>query len=441
MQLSFATKGRKDRPLGASPNRIDFNRLLPYILPLSAALCIFLPQFLVAFLAVALMGLMLLSDRLYLAYPVMLFFYSQLGLFLGISVHRIFTLLFLFSILLRRRRRDRKLGEQIYILPLGVYFVYLALTLSLHSGRMALFYAFDVTVVLLIILCFLRDEAKLKEFFKVFAVTAVAAFFTGLILGVEMDAYLQNSGGAALSRLMATFNDPNYMGFFYSTAIFALLTLKLFKKWIRYTLIIAFYVMLLSSLSMTAILGNVIFWTVYLLAFKKLNGKVGAVVVLVCLLLFGLYNVGLLFPDIPVLGSVSLRVEDKLYDLLSKDLNGFTTYRFELSGKAWEYFLSQNSVIRFLFGGNLANALVVNMPYGNFVAHNEYIDLLVNVGFVGTVVLVLFVVWRCLFFLSRWRTKGDDYYAYGFISKVIWIYYAATLTLFGEARFLMFYFF
>ena len=103
----------QDSALSSSPQNPRGKRSLnpktapAYLLALllvNVALYGFLPQPLIAGIAVGVMCLLTFTGNLYLAYPVLLFYYTPLGLFLGISVFRIFTFLFLFSLLLERRR-------------------------------------------------------------------------------------------------------------------------------------------------------------------------------------------------------------------------------------------------------------------------------------------------------------------------------------------------
>lgn len=415
-----------------------FAKAIPYLLLAVAALSGIVPQPVVAALSVGIMFLMLtITNNVFLAYPVVLFYYIQLDLFLGVSVFRIFTLFLLVSLLLNRKKLI--LSDQLYILPLGVYILYLALTLSFHNLRVAAFFGLDLIIVFILIFTQLRDKDKLRAFFTVYVITALVAFFSGLIAGVELDSYIQ-SDGEAVGRLMATFNDPNYMGFFYSIAIFAAVTLGLFKKGWRTVVVLALYVMLFTSLSMTAIIGNILFWAVYLLAFRKMKPKTFLIVLAVAGAAVGLYFWGLSSPDLPILGSLTMRIHEKLALLTKNDLNSFSTNRFELTEKAWQFFVSQKSVFRILFGGHLANALIYDMPYGTMAAHNEYVDLLVNVGLIGAVILIAFALWRAVSFYAEWRKTKSPESAFGFLSKIIWLYYAATLTLFGEVRFLLFFF-
>jgi len=440
--MKASSPNTKNRSLWDKPilSTSSIPKLLPFLLLAVTAFSGILPQVVVASAAVVIMAFMAVKGNVFLAYPIVVFYYIQLDKLFGVSVFRIFTLLLVFSLLLYRKRFPFK--EQSYLFPFAVYILYLALTLSFHNVRTAVFFAFDLVVVFLMIFIQLRDKDKLRAFFTIFVLTALVAFFTGLLIGVETDSFLKNDG-TSVDRLMATFNDPNYMGFFYSVAVFATVTLKLFTKRWRSIIVIALYIMMLTSLSMTAIIGNLLFWMIYLILFKKQKRKNYRIIlggILALILIVALYFIGLWYDNIPVLSNLSTRIEEKLLALTTNDLNSFTTNRLNLTKRTLDFFMSQTSVFRILFGGYLANALVVDMPYGNIVAHNDYVDLLVNVGVIGTAILVIFLVGRTVSFYRKWCKSKESCDAFGFMTKIIWLFYAFTLTLFGEVRFLLFFF-
>ena len=68
-------------------------------------------------------------------------------------------------------------------------------------------------------------------------------------------------------------------------------------------------------------------------------------------------------------------------------------------------------------------------------------DLLLNVGFIGTFVLVLYLGKRLVQTYLDYRYNNNDKNALCvFMIKVVYVFYAATLTMFMENRFLLFYF-
>ena len=240
---------------------------------------------------------------------------------------------------------------------------------------------------------------------------------------------------------MATFNDPNYMGFFYSIGVFATMTLKLFKTPLQIVIVILLYVMIAASLSITAILGNILFWVVYLFAFCKVKFRTIFFIGIAVFAIVNLYNYGLSNPDAPIIGNLSARIVGKISALEHNDINSFTTSRAELSQNNLHFFLQQTNPLRLLFGGYKVNALVHD-PFinGGHVAHNEYIDLLLNVGLIGSIIFLTFHLIRLISSFKKYRENSDPSAAFVFMIKTIWLYYSFGLTLFLEPRFFLFFF-
>ena len=73
-----------------------------------------------------------------------------------------------------------------------------------------------------------------------------------------------------VSRFVGTFPDPNYFGFFINIAIFVVIILNIFKnKSIKIPILIFLYVSLLSTLSITGFICNVLMLGVYFALSKK----------------------------------------------------------------------------------------------------------------------------------------------------------------------------
>ena len=77
------------------------------LLFLCAMLSGVIPQTVVAILFTLLLVSLLFTDCFYLAFPIVLFYYSSLGLLFGISVYRIFSLLFITKAILLNLYNDK----------------------------------------------------------------------------------------------------------------------------------------------------------------------------------------------------------------------------------------------------------------------------------------------------------------------------------------------
>jgi len=225
------------------------------------------------------------------------------------------------------------------------------------------------------------------------------------------------------------------MGFFFTIAVFSTISLKLFPKVWRFVIVIALYVMMMASLSMTAILVNIVMWLFYLLITKKIKPMSIVAIIVVLLVLVSLYSYGLENPETAVLGDLSARIEEKLESLESGDISDVTTGRSSLSKRNLEYYLSQ-SVFKMLFGGTSVNARYVH-PDLRAASHNEYIDLLLNVGIVGALIMIGYFLYSYWQPVKRFLSVRKDSDLCIVMIKTVWLFYSFTLTMFIDFRFML----
>lgn len=381
--------------------------------------------------------LLVITQKIWMAFPIMIFYYESFGLLFGMSVYRYFSLLFLFFILLTMRSLPIRYRN---VAPFLIFVIYCAAVIAPINARRAIFAVVDVACILLLIHYFLETEKNLKAFFRVYVITALCAFVTGIVLQRSFSTS-QILGGELVDvvRNYATFEDPNYAGLFYSVGLFAMMSLSLFHPVVRAVIAVAMSAMILTTLSITALILNVIFWIVYLFAFRKINLITAACFLLVIAALLGLYVYGVENPQTPVVGSLALRIQDKLIHLSEGDINDVTTNRTGLAARHWKYFCEQ-SFFRMLVGMNAASTLYTNLGGYRGVAHNEYVDLLLNVGILGALVYLGIALSRTFHMFYLVRKNGDAYSGCIFMLKVIWLAYGFALTLFGDHRFMMLFF-
>ena len=92
------------------------------------------------------------------------------------------------------------------------------------------------------------------------------------------------------------------------------------------------------------------------------------------------------------------------------------------------------------FGMNAASTIKTDLDGHNGVGHQEYIDLLLNIGLLGTIIYLGVIITRTLKMFSRARCNADAYSGCVFMLKVIWLAYGFALTMFGDYRFMMLFF-
>ena len=374
-------------------------------------------------------GLLMFQDKLYLGFPFVIFYNSFYGMVFGMSVLRIYTFLMLANMILIKKEQSIKAK---HLIPMLIYSIYVAIVMiPAQGGVSALFILLDVITVFVLTLNLIDDDVgALKDFFRVYVVVALISFLSGALsknaIGNEYNYY----------RFMATFEDPNYMGFFFTVAVFALVTLKLFDKRVRWMIIIALYTMILTTLSMTAIVVNIVLWMFYLVIMKKLTWKSVVLVVFIVLLAISLFNYGLSNPDTPVLGDAAARIDEKLDSLKSGDMGDVTTNRTDHVVENFGYYIDL-PILNLLFGGIPVNTRYIH-PDLKGAAHNEYVDMLLNIGFIGTVIMLAYFISNAVYYIKKYKEDKEDKYLFLIMGKMIWICYSLALTTFLDFRFMFF---
>ena len=224
------------------------------------------------------------------------------------------------------------------------------------------------------------------------------------------------------------------MGFFFTVAIFATITLKLFDKRIRYVIVIALYAMLLTSLSITAIVINVVMWMFYLIIMKKLKWWSIFIVAIVAVLLFSLYQYGIDHSDTPILGDFSKRIEEKFESAESGDMDDVTTNRTKLAKEHFQYYIS-SPFHTLLFGGIPVNPRYI-YPDLKAAGHNEYIDMLLNIGILGAIIMLGYFFKNVIQYAKQYKKTKEDHHLCLIMIKMLWACYALSLTVFLDFRFM-----
>ena len=400
-----------------------------------------LPQSVIAIAVIFLCLILSTTDDLYLALPIMLFYYMPFGSLLGMSVYRWYTFIYVFYAIYKRYKKSRRITGILKwdkAIPLLIYYLFCVFALAVNNVRTGIFAFFDVVFILVIVDCELSNSERLKKFFSVWAVTSVFAFVSGLIINnSEQYAELLGNGYLTIVRNNATFEDPNYMGFFYTISAFSVIILKPFKKIPNIILTVAINLMLLSSLSMSAIVVNILIWLIYFaLTKKQKTGKIliGTAIFVVLLLAF---NMALKYGDSSQwFVQLALRINEKINYFLIGDTAGLTTNRSSLSEAHFELFLQQ-PIWRQLIGMNPVGSLSPKGSILTNVAHNEYIDWLHNIGIIGAVLMGTFLVMSLYRAYTDYQNENTKTNLFVVILKCCWILYAFTLTVFMDPRFMI----
>lgn len=377
------------------------------------------------------------TDDYVLVLPVLIFFYSQLVLPGGLVVSRIFSIVFLIKTLITKNIRFKKR----FILPLCLFLIYSLAVIGTINLRLALSIIIDILFIMIYIANYLTNKYQLTEFFKFYSIAAVSASIYGFLrASLQIKTAVQVNGTwIYVTRYLATFNDPNYFGFFLNIAIFSIISLEVFKnKLLKLFILIILYTSLLATLSTTALLCNLFGLLIFFILKKEYSFKNLSIVICISLLVIYMYNSGL-YKEIPIISDASNKIQSKLGNILNNNFDEFTTNRSFL----WRYDLNifvNQPIAKILIGGNRINNYVYDEGVFLGVSHQELIDMLLNVGIIGTLILISHYIYNTgnkLFSFFKYKNEEDLLIL---MLKYVWLFYAFGLTMFPAWMFYLFYF-
>ena len=377
-------------------------------------------------------------DEFYLALPILIFFYMQLILPGGIVLFRIYSLLLILKVLKKPIPLDR--GA---LLPFLVITLYCVIWIFPQSIRLAVFIIFDVVFLLYYIRVYLASRGNFRRFFRFYALAALSASAFGLLrmTGQLNTAVFVDGKWVFVTRFIATYNDPNYMGFFFNIAIFSLIALPLFRnQHVQRGLIGLMYLALIATLSTTAILCNAGGIFLYLILTRRINLKTAVIVLMLSQLILFSYNMALQRP-IPLLSNAALKVKSRIVEMDQRNLSSFSSERSDIWEAHLSYYKNQSNV-KIFFGGNVITAYLYDESKFETVSHQELIDMLLNFGLVGTGAMMFSFLVRSgkiLRNLIRKKQENEEEVAM-LLMKYVWIFYAFGLTMFPGWMFFFFFF-
>lgn len=220
-------------------------------------------------------------------------------------------------------------------------------------------------------------------------------------------------------RFQGTFGDPNYFARYALISMLIsifLIEKKLYK--IILTLIILVFILLSASKSASLVIVLMFFYFVFKsdLRYKYL-----------WLSLVPLLIIGLSFTEIPNLLISRFNIEDKLIMkgvAVTNKLDVLSTGRTFL----WRYFIENFNIEYqyFFLGGGIGSSSSFFEPLlgANIAAHNSFIEVLLDLGLIGTIVL-FFVLSKLLLYT---KIKGIDFIIIHAYLIIIFLFYNFTLS-------------
>lgn len=374
------------------------------------------------------------SNKFYYIFPIFILFSGELLLPGDISTYRVFSLLLFFKIIFSKKLTI----EKAILFPFSIIILYCFLVIALHDYTLSFLIIFDLLLIIMYISTFIRNN--ITQFFTYYVFATVSSCVYGWFmqtLNIKTFINIDNEW-VQVSRFVGSFPDPNYFGFFINIAIFVVIILNIFKnKSVKIPILIFLYVSLLSTLSITGFICNVLMLGVYFALSKKAKIKYILTVLAIGALLF--LNLDFLASaNYPAISDAAKRITSQLSIGTDKDTSALTTGRSDIWKEHLEYYLQQ-PITKILFGGNYVTDAGMDPKFKN-VSHQAYIDMLLNFGLLGTLVMILFIIIITLKYVSSYfKTKNEEYLLLVII-KIIWVFYAFGLSMFPSWKFNLFFF-
>lgn len=420
--------------------KLNYKRILLSIMYFISAFTGLISIDLVAGIIFVMMIILFFSDEFYLIFPVVLFYHSIFVIpIMNLSLFSTYLIICLLKIIISNKIKSSRKNITILI----IIILYTVLVYSPYDFKNAIIRIINFIAIFCYISKFLYNKKNIIIFFKYYVFACIASFMTGIFTEnvMKYDELLDTGEQLlTLTRWMGTFNDPNYMGLFFSVGFFAIVTLEIFSKKIKIILAITLLAMIVSTMSTTAILGIILISFIYILLKYKISLKTIILFLTSIGVVIFVFNYGLNNPNATILNTFSQRINQKFNALETNDMKTATTNRTDLAKNHLEYFFSQN-IGKQLFGGNVINAVAIekNNQLNENLAHNEYVDLLLNIGIIGTVIVVGIWLSKLKRDLSIYFKCNDSLSLSMFIIRMVFLYYCFGLTIFMDIRFFLFY--
>ena len=377
------------------------------------------------------------NKSIYIMFPILLFFYSQLVIG-TLSVFRLYSIILLFEII--------KSGSYKCSIPRVFVFmliaIYISITYMFTSIKEGLFLIVDIFSVMTIAMTISTDKIIFKKFAKVFIVTAMASGIYGYVYGNKIIASYDYKAGEYANysnRYIGTFNDPNYAGLFFNIALCYILFSEGIQKYRRIISIIIIESIIILTLSMTAISVNIMILIVYI--FNKgsiiLKGAISIFLISIIIIMVN-YKYVTIFEEIKIIDDLFTRANIVVNDFMAGNIEEATSSRSSIFNESLKKF-SEQSLHNQLIGGNMFgkddSQQVLNGKIISRDTHNLYLNLLLCTGLFGTVIIMSIFFIRSINKVIIYKKYKKDTDFMLLLTSIVFTIYSFTLSMFPEWRF------
>lgn len=280
----------------------------------------------------------------------------------------------------------------------------------------------------------MKKDEDVEMFFKGVAITVLLiSLHTCITGGVEF--YELNEYSTAFLRkgvLGVGIGDSNYSTLLLNFGAACALFDRNFKWYTKLGITVLALAAMMVTLSTSGLIGFLLLLIGFVLVKRDSIPSKAWKIILLLLGLALLFNIYINLPETMQNETINAYIErmlEKIGFLQSGDMSAFTTNRSSIADQKLDYFVNGQGVMKQLFGFNSLFA-----DGSNAIPHNTYIDLLLQIGLVGTAMALGYIA---LAAIRAWkdvkRNRRD------LLLKLIMMYYFLNLSIYQGSIFALAY--
>lgn len=408
--------------------------ILVYLLPIFTKTNIYY-DFSISIFILIIIIFFFFNEKFFLILPILIFYSSNLIVIGEIKVFDVFLILFIVKAIFNKRIIFNKR----LLIPTTIFLIYCIGVIAYQDLKLTLTLTLTFIFVALYVSRVLKDKYSFSRFIKYFIFAAISTSVYGMLkLYFTNDSLVVVDGTLkTIARNIGTFNDPNYFGFFINIGILSLLALRnYYSRVMFFTCLSILYISLISTISFTAILCNALGLMIFILFDTKNKMKNIFSLILGIFFIITLWNFAPKY-DIPFINDIIYRIESKGIGSDSINIDEVTTNRSYIWEKHLDFFSNQPSS-KILFGGNYLTDYGFDSNFDT-VSHQSFIDMLINFGLIGTLILLLSFMKRTFEIVKEYFGTNNELFLVLILIKYVWIFYAFGLSMFPAWTFILFF--
>ena len=312
-------------------------------------------------------------------------------------------------------------------LMLGLFNVlHLNLFMFEHVGSEKLTYMAIFTAWMVFLLADTRRDPELMDKFLLSFAIAIATNAAVSLVSRTATKYVASD---RLGIIGIGANDPNIAAMMLTLAVAIIIGSKYLKVWTKIVLVVIPMLSMITTVSVSGVIAIVILFLIFGIVMNKNSHNLSVFMFIILGALIVIY----IFPMLGIMGEENAAGEttnyleyyqDKIYNRLGAffddDMDAASSGRTALMKKNME-FLSEQSTIKQLFGGNHVNPLGIN------VSHNTFADIALRFGYVGLFGVIVMIIYSLVKCVQRLNESGN---CTMLLCKAMMLYWSLTLSIF-----------